>query len=110
MIRHQVILVVEVVEQPMQVLQEQLQVFQEKVAMAQQIISHDLLSQELVEDLVVETYADNQVDLVVVEKQEISLKEMVQQQLQILVVVEALVQVVDQQVETVPQVVKVLLL
>jgi hypothetical protein len=109
-IRHQVILVVEVVEQPMQVLQEQLQVFQEKVAMAQQIISQDLLSQELVEDLVVETDADNQVDLVVVEKQEISLKEMVQQQLQILVVVEALVQVVDQQVETVPLVVKVLLL
>jgi hypothetical protein len=43
-IRHQVILVVEVVEQPMQVLQEQLQVFQEKVAMAQQIISQDPLS------------------------------------------------------------------
>ena len=110
MIRHQVSLVVEVVEQPMQVLQEQLQVFQEKVAMAQQIISQDLLSQELVEDLVVETDADNQVDLVVVEKQEISLNALVQQQLQILVVVEALVQVVDQQVETVPLVVKVLLL
>ena len=94
----------------MQVLQEQLQVFQEKVAMAQQIISQDLLSQELVEDLVVETDADNQVDLVVVEKQGIFLKALVQQQLQILVVVEALVQVVDQQVETVPLVVKVLLL
>jgi hypothetical protein len=63
-----------------------------------------------VEDLVAETDADNQVDLVVVEKQGISLKVMVQQQLQILAVVEAVVQVVDQQVEMVPQVVKVLLL